>query len=130
MLQSSSYCSCGKHAGFFHCRGSCYGIGSYVHACCHSRTFMRDDIIPCGDATLPSSSSRADKLACACCQVSPATLVVPPSPVASLSSLVHLIWSRTDGDVNFQSIGLPCFILPCFSRSARRSIRTRMESKM
>jgi len=33
-------------------------------------------------------------------------LVAAPSSGASLSSLVHLIWCRTDGDINFQSITL------------------------
>jgi len=48
-------------------------------------------------------------------------LVVAPSPVAPLSSLDQSIWSRTDGDIDFQSVALPCFILPCFSRKLQRS---------
>jgi len=56
------------------------------------------------DAALPSSSSGANKLACASCQASPVALVAPPSTVASLSSLDHPIWSRTDGDINLPSM--------------------------
>jgi len=63
---------------------------------------MHAVIIPCGDTTLPSPSSGANKLACAYCQASPAALVLAPATGASLSSLDHLIWSNIHGDMNFR----------------------------
>jgi len=114
MLQSS-YCSCGKHTGFFHCADPAIG----VHACMHaviadSRTSSSLQRMTSLDDVTPSSSpSGANKLACAYCQASPAALVASPSPVASLSSLDHPIWSKTDGDVNLPS----ALVFPLFLHS-------------
>jgi len=55
------------------------------------------------------SASGATSLSCAYCQASPAALVVAPPPVVPLLSLDQSIWSRTDGDINFPSVALPCF---------------------
>ena len=124
MLQSSSYCSCGSCIlDSSTCHGSCSCIGIiYMHACCHSRTFMRDDIIPCGDTTLPSPSSGANKLACAYCQASPAALVLAPSSGAPLLSLDHLIWSNIHGVMNFRVQLLLCSSM-LFAKT-RNSYRT------
>jgi len=119
MLQSSSYCSCGtdKHAGFFHCRGSCLLIGPYMymHACCHWRlasadTWKGSDIIN-GDVA-SCSASGASSFCCACCQASPAALVASPSPVVPLSNWNHPILTCIHGDTNFQKL---TYSYPCFS---------------
>jgi len=91
---------------------------------------MRDDIIPCGDVTLPSPSSGANKLACAYCQASPAALVDAPLQEAPLSPLVCLISSNIGGDINFQSSRLlfHAFREIDIDRSISMMIRT--ETKM
>jgi len=84
----------------------------------NERHHLLDDV---GLCFAPCSASGAASLSCACCQASPAAPAVSPSPGVPLSSLDQLIWSKTDGDVNFQSVALIALCSSMlFDPSARR----------
>jgi len=128
ILQSSSYCSCGKHTGFSHSRcGSCYIIGSYIYTCMLSSVANVDTWKRVTSSTGwcgLCSASGATSLSCAYCQASPAALVPSPSSGVPLSSLNHLIWSNIHGDLNFQSSRLLYY--PCFSILREIDLRSRV----
>jgi len=69
------------------------GVYVHMHACCHSparepRHHSKEWMTSPDDVSSPSG---ANKLACACCQASPAALVASPSSGVPLSSLDHPI---------------------------------------
>jgi len=126
ILQSSPYCSCGKHTGFPHSRcGSCYIIDSYIYTCMLSSVAIVDTWKRVTSSTGwcgLCSASGASSFCCAYCQASPAALVHPPSSGVPLSNWNQLISSNIGGDINFQSSRLLPFIhaFRHFSKLVRR----------